>query len=143
MRSWAHFLTTGHHVVMRDWPLLLALPNDLTLVLPVVLFVLKAAAPATAVARVLADGVVVAVVNHTQFPHHVTSDRGLYRPVVCVVRSLNFAFEPFHVDDLGAQPVEDDSDVLDGQVMVLIDGQLVHQQQKLDGLPSVFIVVSL
>ena len=83
------------------------------------------------VGGVLADGVVVGVVDDAQLPHDFTPDGGLDRPVVDVAVLL-LAVQLLHVEDLTAQPVEDDADVLDGEVMLLLGGQLVHQQQKLD-----------
>ena len=80
----------------------------------------------------LADGVVVGVVDDPQLPHHLAPYRGLNRPVVDVT-VLALPLQPLHVQDFRAEPVEDDADVLYGQVALLVDRKLVDEQQELGG----------
>jgi hypothetical protein len=84
------------------------------------------------VGGVLADGVVVGVVDDPQLAHHLAPYRGLNCPVVDVA-VLPLPLQPLDVQDLGAEPVEDDADVLDGEVALLVDRQLVDQEQELAG----------
>lgn len=78
------------------------------------------------VAGVLADRVVVPVVDDAQLAQRVAPDRRLYRPVVAVVR-LGLPVEPFHVKNFGTESLENDPDVFNSEVPLLIDAQLVDQ----------------
>jgi len=82
------------------------------------------------VTGVFTDGVVVGVVDDPQLSHDVTPDGGLDSPVVDVTLLL-VAGQLLHINDLGAQPVQDDPDVLDAEVVFLVDGELVDQEEKL------------
>lgn len=53
-------------------------------------------------------------------------------PVVAVV-ALALAVQSLHVEDLGAEPLEDDADVLDAQMPFLIHAQLIDEQEELFG----------
>ena len=72
------------------------------------------------VAGVFTDGVVVGVVDDAQLSHNVPPDGGLYCPVVDVAVLL-VPGELLHINDLGAEPVQDDPDVLDAEMMLLVD----------------------
>ena len=76
------------------------------------------------------DGVVVGVVDDPQLSHDVTPDGGLDSPVVDVTLLL-VAGQLLHINDLGAQPVQDDPNVLDAEMMFLVDRELVDQEEKL------------
>ena len=78
----------------------------------------------------LTDGVVVGVVYHPQLPHHLPPDGRLYCPVVHFTVLL-LPVQLLHVKDLGGEAVEDDPNVFDAQVVLLVDGQLVDEQQEL------------
>ena len=82
------------------------------------------------VTGVFTDGVVVGVVDHSQLPHDVTPDGGLDSPVVNVTL-LFVSRQLLHINDLGAEPVQDDPDVLDAEMVFLVDWELVDQQEKL------------
>ena len=82
------------------------------------------------VTRVFTDRVVVGVVDHPQLSHNVPSDGGLDSPVVDVAVLL-VTRQLLHVHDLGAEPVQDDANVLDGEVVFLVYRELVHQQEEL------------
>lgn len=100
------------------------------LLLLLLLDLLHAALVLLLVARMLGNGVIVAVVDDAQLAEHVAPDRGLDRPVVAVV-ALALPIEALHVEDLGAEPLEDDADVLDAQMLLLVDAELVDEQQEL------------
>ena len=68
----------------------------------------------------LTDGVVVGVVYHPQLPHHLPPDGRLYCPVVHVTLLL-LPVELLHIEDLGAETVEDDANVFDGEMSLLVD----------------------
>lgn len=73
------------------------------------------------------DGIIVRVVDHTQFPHHFTANCCLYCPIVNVtVFFLSVQF--LNVNYFGAEPVENYSNVLDAKMMLLVDGKLVNQE---------------
>ena len=72
------------------------------------------------VAGVLADAVVVAVVDDAELPHHLAADGRLYCPVVHVTLFL-LTVELLHIEDLGAETVEDDANVFDGEMSLLVD----------------------
>ena len=72
------------------------------------------------VAGVFTDGVVVGVVDDPQLSHDVTPDGGLDSPVVNVTL-LFVSRQLLHINDLGAQPVQDDPDVLDAEMVFLVD----------------------
>ena len=76
------------------------------------------------------DGVVVGVVDDPQLSHDITPDGGLDSPVVDVTL-LFVSRQLLHINDLGAQPVQDDPDVLDAEMMFLVDRELVDQEEKL------------
>ena len=82
------------------------------------------------VTGVFTDGVVVGVVDDPQLSHDVTPDGGLDSPVVDVTL-LFVSRQLLHINDLGAQPVQDDPDVLDAEMMFLVDRELVDQEEKL------------
>ena len=82
------------------------------------------------VTGVFTDGVVVGVVDDPQLSHDVTPDGGLDSPVVDVTLLL-VSRQLLHINDLGAQPVQDDPDVLDAEMMFLVDRELVDQEEKL------------
>ena len=71
------------------------------------------------VARMFADGIVIVIVDHAQLPHHVTADGGLQGPVVRV-RAFAGPIQPFNVDDFRVETFQDDSDILDRQVLRLL-----------------------
>ena len=79
------------------------------------------------VTGVFTDGVVVGVVDDPQLSHDVTPDGGLDSPVVNVTL-LFVSRQLLHINDLGAQPVQDDPDVLDAEMMFLVYRELVDQQ---------------
>ena len=78
------------------------------------------------------DGVVVGVVDHPQLPHHLPPNGRFYRPVVHFTVLL-LPVQLLHVEDLGGQPVEDDPNVFDAEVVLLVDRELVDQQEELVG----------
>ena len=82
------------------------------------------------VAGVFTDGVVVGVVDHPQLPHHLPPNGRFYRPVVHFTVLL-LPVQLLHVEDLGGQPVEDDPNVFDAEVVLLVDRELVDQQEEL------------
>ena len=82
------------------------------------------------VARVFTDGVVVGIVDHPQLPHHLPPNGRFYRPVVHFTVLL-LPVQLLHVEDLGGEPVQDDPNVFDAEVVLLVDRELVHQQEKL------------
>ena len=90
----------------------------------------------------LANGVVIAVVNHPKFSHGLSPNGGLNGPIMRVA-GLHLPLQHSHVNDLGTQAVQDDANVLDGQVGRLFKGQLINQQQELVRRPRLVIVVRL
>lgn len=66
-------------------------------------------------------------------------DGGLDGPVVRL--ALNLPLETLDVYDLCAQPLEDDSNVLDVEVRRLVERHLVHEQEEL--VSRLVVVVSL
>lgn len=78
----------------------------------------------------LGYGVVVSVVDDAELAQHIAADGRFDGPVVAVV-ALAFAVEPFHVENLGTEALEDDANVLNAQVLFLIDAQLVDEQEEL------------
>lgn len=77
----------------------------------------------------LGDRVVVPVIDHPELPQDIAPDDSLYRPIVALL-ALALAVQSLDVEDLGAEPLEDDADVFDAEVVLLVDRQLVDQQQE-------------
>lgn len=82
------------------------------------------------VARVLRYAVIATVVYDAQLLEHVTPDGRLYGPVVAV-GGLVVTVQPLDVHDFRVEPLQYDANVFDGQVLVLLAGQLVDEQQEL------------
>lgn len=90
----------------------------------------------------LANGIVIAVVNHPKFSHGLSPNGGLNGPIMRV-RGLHLPLKASHVNNLRTQPVQDDANVLDGQMGRLFKGQLIYQKQELVRGPRLVIVVRL
>ena len=71
------------------------------------------------VIRVLTDGVVIRVVDDAELSHHLAPDGGFDCPVVHLVVLL-LALKLLNVEDLAAEPLQDDTDVLDGEMVLLV-----------------------
>ena len=82
------------------------------------------------VTRMLTDGVIVTVVNHTEFSHDVSTNSCFYGPIVNVTIFL-FPVQFFYIKYLGTESVENDANVFYCKMMFLVNWKLVNQQQKL------------
>lgn len=78
----------------------------------------------------LRDRVVIPVIDYPELPQDIASDDRLDRPVVALL-ALALAIQPLNVEDLGAESLQYNADVLDAKVVLLIDRQLIDQKQKL------------
>ena len=76
------------------------------------------------VTRMLTDGVIIAIVNHTEFSHDVSTNSCFYGPIVYVTIFL-FPVQFFYIKYLGTESVENDANVLDGEMVLLVYRQLV------------------
>ena len=82
------------------------------------------------ITRMLADGVIIAIVNHTEFSHHVPTNSSFYGPIVYVTIFL-FPVQLFYIKNFGAESVENNANVFYCKVMFLVNWKLVNQQEKL------------
>ena len=82
------------------------------------------------IAGMLTNGVIIAIVNHTEFSHHVSTNGCFYGPIVYVTIFL-FPVQLFYIKNFGAESVENNANVFYCKVMFLVNWKLVNQQEKL------------
>ena len=72
------------------------------------------------VTRMLTDGVIIAIVNHTEFSHDVSTNSCFYGPIVYVTIFL-FPVQFFYIKYLGTESVENDANVFYCKMMFLVN----------------------
>ena len=82
------------------------------------------------ITRMLADWVIITIVNHTEFSHDVSPNSCFYGPIVYVTIFL-FPVQFFYIKYFGTEPIENDANVFYCKMMFLVNWKLINQQQKL------------
>ena len=72
------------------------------------------------ITRMLTDGVIIAIVNHTEFSHDVPTNSSFYGPIVYVTIFL-FPVQFFYIKYLGTESVENDANVFYCKMMFLVN----------------------
>ena len=72
------------------------------------------------ITRMLTDGVIIAIVNHTEFSHDVSTNSCFYGPIVYVTIFL-FPVQFFYVKYFGTEPIENDANVFYCKMMFLVN----------------------